>query len=54
LSALGVDDGVDAPERRDPLGEQALEIEIVPDVGAHGRRPAFRGEDLLDRRSALR
>jgi hypothetical protein len=32
-----VDDGVDAPERRDPLGEQALDIEIVPDVGAHGR-----------------
>ena len=46
----GVDDDVDAPERRDRLGEQALDVEIVGEVGAHGDRRAFRGEDLRDRR----
>ena len=46
----GVDDDVDARERRDRLGEQALDVEIVGEVGAHGDDRAFRGEDLRDRR----
>jgi hypothetical protein len=46
----GVDDDVDARERRGRLGEQALDVEVVGEVRAQGDDRAFRGEDLSDRR----
>jgi hypothetical protein len=43
-------EGVDTTERRDRLIEQALDVEVVRDIGAYGDRCAAGGEDLLDRR----
>ena len=46
----GVDDDVDAGERRDRLSEHSLDVEVVREVGAYGDRCAGGGEDLFDRR----
>jgi hypothetical protein len=43
-----VDDDVDAPERRDRLAEQPLDIELIGGVGADRDRRATPSEDLVD------
>jgi hypothetical protein len=43
-----VRDDVDAPVRGDSFDEQALDVELVGEVGANGERGGVRGEDLFD------
>ena len=49
MTADGVDDGIDAAERCDGLGEEPLRVQIVSDVGADGHGVAVTGQDRFDR-----
>src|SRR5690242_10558480 len=45
-----VDDGIDAAEGRDRLGEESFHVQLVGDVGADGDGGAVVAEDRVDGR----